>query len=509
MFLEVALASKDEAVVLVVDPAWDDVAGYQQKVPLLQEYKVVKVFSHLGKDHSYVPGKAKLYREFAYQSRAPNPKEAAKEVCPQLKAMSIPIAAVIPTSDGAVALTDQLAACTGVRGNPAEGPLAETRRNKWFMGEAVRKSGLRSVKQVKVSGWESAKEFLESWEPPLSTERPCVFKILEGSGGAGTSRVNSLAEAKKYFDSITGTKDKYGDVNTVVLIQEYLTGKEYAVDSVTRDGVHKVIAVWLEDFRPANGIFDQYFGFKLMDPEDALTKTIIDYSNKVLDAVGLQNGAANTEVKYLENEQQPCLVEVNARWAGVNWNDGLAVEKACVGEDQITATFATYLDQQAFAKMPDVRPITQYGAVVFTINYQPGVLTGLPGLAVAKQSSSYLSSDIDSASGLSGIMDKFLPKTTPDTIPINIALASKNKKVLDKDYSHLIQIQTDRDFFKISPAAGITSLDSHAINRDRSLGGSLLIAIGMTIVGVATVALLVHAGVSKRKIEEEVYLAIE
>ena len=38
-----------------------------------------------------------------------------------------------------------------------------------------------------------------------------------------------------------------------VLCQEFLRGKEYVVDHVSRDGVHKVVMVWVYDKRPCNG----------------------------------------------------------------------------------------------------------------------------------------------------------------------------------------------------------------------------------------------------------------
>merc|ERR1719453_320003 len=231
------------------------------------------------------------------------------------------------------------------------------------MGESICKAGLRCVGQKRVSTWPEVRDFLESWEPPLSEKRPCVFKIPNGVAGIGDFEVTSMKQAKEIYQQMSGNSFKgvAGTVDTF-LIQEYLKGREYAVDSVSRNGVHKVVAVWFEDFRPANGIFDQYFGFVLMDPEDPLTKTIVEYGNKVLDALGLHNGAANTEIKFLPAEQQPCLVEVNARWAGVNFHDALAVEDACTGNNQFAATFQAYLDKDAFDAMPAVRPISQYGA---------------------------------------------------------------------------------------------------------------------------------------------------
>jgi len=406
-----------------------------------------------------------------------------------------------------------------VRGNAATGELGAARRDKWIMGETIRKAGLRSVRQKKVSSWKQAEEYLLSWDPPLSHETPCVFKILAGSGGEGDAEVYSLEQAKSYWNNIHDSVDIYADVNKEILIQEYLRGREYAVDSVSRDGVHKVVAVWFEDFRPANGIFDQYFGFKLLDPADPLSQKIIDYSNKVLDATGLRNGAANTEVKWLDAEDTPCLVEVNARWAGVNWNDGLAVEKACVGQDQITATFDAYLDQDAFDSMPAVRPLIQHGAVVFTINYQAGILTAVPGMEATKSSASYLNMDVDSATGLAGMIGNLLPLTTPNSIPINIALANKDEAVVDADYKRLLSLQEKGDFFTVTPrltpwaqSPVAQSLSAARLGRNGFAAENLPLLFASLTLGVAAMVFIaVSAASSRREVSDPMdsYVCVE
>jgi len=249
-----------------------------------------------------------------------------------------------------------------------------------------------------------------------------------------------------------------------------------------------------------------------LDPEDEFTKVIIDYAKKVLVATGLHNGAANTEVKFLEEENQPCLVEINARWAGINWHDGLAVEKATVGLDQYTATFDAYLDAGAFERMPDVRPMIQHGAVVFGVNYRAGILRGIPGLSVAKNSQSYLDSDVVGVS-----VGKVIPKTTPNTIPCNIALAHKDKAVVDADYYHLIHLEKEGEFFDIAPSTGGASRSRPlltALHADHSglparpllSLASLAILLG---VGAGAVAIFVKTVLRRDSAEGAVYLAIE
>jgi len=164
--------AKDKAFVIVVDPGWDDTVGYVAHIPWLKDFKIIKVMTHQGPTFSYQHGApVDFYRKYTYGSDTPDAAAAAAEICPKLKSLDVSIEALIPTSDPSVALNDQLAACMGVRGNPAFGPLAAARRDKWVMGESVRKAGLRSVLQKKVSTWAEVKPFLETWEPPLSPTR--------------------------------------------------------------------------------------------------------------------------------------------------------------------------------------------------------------------------------------------------------------------------------------------------------------------------------------------------
>ena len=54
-----------------------------------------------------------------------------------------------------------------------------------------------------------------------------------------------------------------GGVNEGALVMEYLDGTEYVVDSVSRDGVHRIISIWEYDKRSVNGANFVYFGMEL------------------------------------------------------------------------------------------------------------------------------------------------------------------------------------------------------------------------------------------------------
>jgi len=259
------------------------------------------------------------------------------------------------------------------------------------------------------------------------------------------------------------------------------------------------VAVWFEDFRPANGIFDQYYGFKMLSPEDPKVKALIAYQAKALDALGVYNGASNMEIKWLDAEQQACLVEVNARWAGINWHDGLAVEQATVGENQIAAAFKAYLSKDEFEKMPAVRPLNKHGAVIFAINYQEGVLRGVPGVALAKTLPSYWDSDVQVP------LNKVLLKTTPSSIPVELALVHEDGAVVDADYARIVNLEAANGFFDIEEAA-TASLAAQRLGRT----GSTVQAILLLAVGAGVMVMV--AGIAFRRAKddsENMYVQIE
>lgn len=101
---------------------------------------------------------------------------------------------------------------------------------------------------------------------------------------------------------------KYGGgVNKEVLIQEYLMGEEYAVDTVSATGTHKVTALWKYDKRAVNGAPCVYFATILQgageEEEEAEGRRVCDYVLKeVLPALGVEWGPTHTEVRKEERE---------------------------------------------------------------------------------------------------------------------------------------------------------------------------------------------------------------
>lgn len=54
----------------------------------------------------------------------------------------------------------------------------------------------------------------------------------------------TFRQAEAHFRLLMTSQRKCGSQQAAVLLQEYLKGKEYIVDHVSRDGVHKTTLVW-------------------------------------------------------------------------------------------------------------------------------------------------------------------------------------------------------------------------------------------------------------------------
>ena len=117
------------------------------------------------------------------------------------------------------------------------------------------------------------------------------------------------------YRALEGTKNVLGLTNYSVLLQEYLAGDEYVVDTVSRDGVHKCVALWKYDKRVYNGAPVVYYGMQLLaiDSEPRLAE-MVGYTASVLDALGIRHGCCHTEIMLVE--RGPVLVEVNCRIHG-------------------------------------------------------------------------------------------------------------------------------------------------------------------------------------------------
>lgn len=258
----------------------------------------------------------------------------------------VKIIGIIAGAETGVMMADKLSEDFALTTNGSGG--SDARRNKYLMGEKVRAAGLRAVKQRSATKWAQIVDFIEN------ELKPSPFRVIvkpnESAGSDDVFLCTSMDEVKRAFGNIQGKINGLGLENTATLVQEFLDGIEYVVDTVSRNGQHKVVAVWEYDKRVMNGAPFVYFGVLLRAAAGDVLTPVVNYVLQVLDALDVVHGPGHAEVKFVNGE--PCLVEIGSRCHG---GEGtyVPIVNRCIGYNQVECTLDSYFDEQAFNALPE------------------------------------------------------------------------------------------------------------------------------------------------------------
>jgi hypothetical protein len=298
--------------------------------------------------------------------------------------------------------------------------------NKYVQAEAVRQHGLDAVKQRILSTDEELEAFLQVEKDDMKA----VVKPNRGGGSFGVSLCSSKADVRRAFRKLKDEADAEHGVNAdQILVQEFLEGTEYTVDTVSMDGSHKCVLTCKYDKRPYNGSQFVYYGMHLVDSgSDSNVPAVIAYTLCCLDAIGFLNGAVHSEVML--TSRGPVLIEANCRLAGI---DGLWVPlaEAALGYSAVSALLDVSLrNGNEFKRLPE-RPASHYaiaGVVAFLRTSQEGIVKEV---------------NVDELKGLASYHEPLIflergdeaHKTTDlDSCPGLITLVNENDEALEQDY---------------------------------------------------------------------------
>ena len=252
------------------------------------------------------------------------------------------IKAVISCLETSVSIADTIGFELGLPCNNYK--TSDLRRDKYLMGEAVRNYGLRAVKQ-QIS---STKDGIYSWLEEHK-KYPVVIKPVKSAGSDGVTICHNLAEVELAYNNIFGIKNKLEEDNTSILIQEFLDGDEYVVDTVSLDGCTVTTNVFVYEKTRANGADFVYRAIRAIDNSSPIAQRLIEYNDEVLKAVGITQGAGHSEIIVMDDE--PCLVEVGARLHGGNIP---SVVQKCAPWSQIELLIDSYLNRDDFFKKSEI-----------------------------------------------------------------------------------------------------------------------------------------------------------
>lgn len=277
------------------------------------------------------------------------------------------VKAVIAGCEPCVLLADKLSEMLDVPRNV--GALSWTRRSKYLMHDTLKKNGLKSARQLLSDNLQEIFAFYDQIGGQI------VLKPEASANTDGVYYCNTHAQIAEAVECILGVKNFLGYLNTKVLVQEYLSGKQYLVNTMSSDGHHHVCDAWGEvrdnDDAPSN---DSYAD--LVIPGTDLHSALAKYASRALDALGIRYGAAHFEMRM--TDESPCLVEVGARMSG---NVDFSVLHGIHSLTQLSLLPDAMLDTEAFlTRIRGARPSMKSARKVYLTSTLAGDVLQEPDL---------------------------------------------------------------------------------------------------------------------------------
>ncbi|MFE6620778.1 ATP-grasp domain-containing protein [Streptomyces sp. NPDC057740] len=277
--------------------------------------------------------------------------------------------ALLAGAEIGVELADVLSEALGLRTNGTE--LSSARRDKFRMVETVKAAGVPAADQILATDLDT----LLDWYG--EAERTVVLKPVRSALNDGVSFCGTAEEVRAAFTALVGAESAVGLRNDAVVAQEYLVGAEYYVNTVSLDGEHYVCDLWKTQHLGVNGVRDLLGGSALMVRRGPEQDLLTEYAFSVLDALGVRNGPAHTELKL--TPQGPRLVETGARVCGAMLP---LLTRAAIGESQLEWTVLAYTDPAAFeARRHTDYEVARHAVCVNMVAPEAGKLVDYPKLA--------------------------------------------------------------------------------------------------------------------------------
>ncbi|MET9350921.1 ATP-grasp domain-containing protein [Streptomyces termitum] len=217
-----------------------------------------------------------------------------------------PVHAVLTMSEWHVLVTAEAAHRLGLAGSGPEAVAAardKSRTRRLCRAAGVPVPGFRRVERG---------EALDETALPL----PCVVKPVDELLSIGVKLCHTAAEARAHVHHLLEERDQTyrGRARTpAVLVEEYLDGPEYSVETLTYEGTTRILAVTRKLLSPPPAFVET--GHAVPAPlTDEVRAACEKVATDALAALGYTFGSAHVELRVTADG--PRLIEVNCRPGG-------------------------------------------------------------------------------------------------------------------------------------------------------------------------------------------------
>jgi biotin carboxylase len=400
----------NSSAVVLVDPASS--GAHLKKAAKDLGYKVIGVFTQSKKSFEEL---YHLKHEVAFEGcDSVIVSSEREEILEKLMYGPFAIKAVIAGSEIGVELADQLTYAFDLWGNAIE--YSKARRHKGEMRQALKKSGLSCPDFFLCTSEEDVIAFAEAHRFPL---------IIKTPKGVMTSQVYECDDLKslvKCFHKIYDKEDIFGVRADCAIVEEYISGREYIIDTFSDGQTVHVTDIWVYDFINAKHFKNIYYNAISLPVDTPALKALCDYAIAVAKVLGVDRGAAHIELKD-DPVKGPTLIEIGARLAGMHLPEFM---RKYSNFNPYTATIEVFTQGKTSLCNPIV--LSRHCAVVLCPLLQGGKVKSFAGIKEIEQLSSYNTHQLNLKRG-----DVVEASTHGVSIPLVVFLAHPDRIQLLKD----------------------------------------------------------------------------
>lgn len=331
-------------------------------------------------------------------------------------------------SELGVFLADKLARALGLPGNHPDSSLM--RRDKAAMQDALRNKGLRHIR----SGTAYTVDEALAVGPGMGSW-PIVIKPLAGAGSLGVHFCYNEDELRTHAEALLGGRDLFGSVNKSVLVQEFIKGTEYIVNTASHAGRHILTDMWVYNKVAVGAEGNAYDCARLITRLEPGHASLVAYAFRALTAMGYEYGPSHMEI--MVDTEGPVLIEAGARPMGADFPDDALRES--LGHYIVDRALTGYLDAEEFTELEftPYRP-RKHMIIKYFIAPDDMYVDSAPAMP--------LIAHLPSVRNISYIRAENrvkAPKTVDlVTAPGNVLLCHKEESVLLEDYRLIRKIET-------------------------------------------------------------------
>lgn len=234
--------------------------------------------------------------------------------------------------------------------------------NKGVMRDILKVNGVPEPLYYKVSSKEAYSNVVKKFD------RKCIVKPVDNSGSRGVYLIEDV-ENSSQVDAAFTYSQKYSRSGDII-VEEYMSGEEVSVETISVDGKVHVIAITDKLTTGAPNFVEMGHSQPSRHSKE-VKKRVSEVTSMAVKALGIKDGPSHTEIMITKDG--PKVIEIGARLGGDNITTHLT--PLSTGVNMVECCIRIALGEK-----PEIIPKINKGSAIRYLRTQPGVLVSIEGI---------------------------------------------------------------------------------------------------------------------------------